>query len=83
MANKYEWRPIDTAEKREEDVLLLSDGNQVAPGRWTNWGGISKGFWDFLDGEVDFKPTYWMPLPAAPYKDDKRAGHQDLDDDGA
>jgi hypothetical protein len=83
MANKYEWRPIDTAEKQEGKVILLSDGDQVAPAEWLNWGGQEKGFWDFLDEEIDFVPTYWMPLPAAPYKDDKLAGHQDLDDDGA
>jgi hypothetical protein len=83
MANKYEWRPIDTAEKQEGKVILLSDGDQVAPADWLNWGGQGKGFWDFLEGEIHFEPTYWMPLPAAPYKDDKRAGHSTEDDDAA
>jgi len=62
---KLEWRPIDTAEKVSAKVVLLSDGNQVEPAVWEDWRPL-KGFWGFLDGEVNFEPTYWMPLPGPP-----------------
>jgi hypothetical protein len=47
-----------------------------------DWGGPTRGLWNFIQAGVDFEPTYWMPMPPAPYKDDKRAGHS-TEDDGA
>jgi hypothetical protein len=82
MANKLAWRPIDTAEKKDGELVLLSDGDQVEPAEWLDWGGPTRGLWNFLRAGVDFEPTYWMPLPTAPYKDDKHAGHS-TEDDGA
>jgi hypothetical protein len=69
---KLEWRPIDTAEKYRDNPVLLSDGNQVAAAVWEPWGKAGEGFWNFLDPEVDFKPTYWMPLPGPPTNQDRR-----------
>jgi hypothetical protein len=69
---RLEWRPIDTAEKYRDNPVLLSDGNQVAAAVWEPWGKADEGFWNFLDPEVNFKPTYWMPLPGPPTNQDRR-----------
>jgi hypothetical protein len=69
---KLEWRPIDTAPKHEGRGLLVSDGDQVEPAEWVDWGPQGRGFWTFMRVEVEFTPTHWMPFPPAPYqnKDD-------------
>jgi hypothetical protein len=75
VANKLAWRPIDTAPKDSEQLIIISDGTQVEPAEWVPWGKAGEGFWSFCRAEPDFEPTYWMPLPDAPYANDtKEAG---------
>jgi len=73
MSEKLAWRPIDTAPREEDRILILSDGAQVEPGEWVPWG--RDGFWNFCRTEALLEPTYWMPMPDAPYANDtKEAG---------
>jgi hypothetical protein len=58
------WKPIDTAPKGLDEILVSScEGVQVA---WRCHSGF--GYWaNPIDGsEVHGDPTHWMPLPAAP-----------------
>ena len=64
-----DWQPIETAPKDIELILLYQDGY-----------GVRAGYWDDVTSDVPcwfaaetqlitagkFRPTHWMPLPAAP-----------------
>ncbi|MEI3803141.1 DUF551 domain-containing protein [Agrobacterium sp. CCNWLW32] len=58
------WQPIETAPKDGSDVLLSSP----------NWhGDVVVGCWSFegwrdREDSDKLEPTHWMPLPAAPAK---------------
>ena len=62
-----EWRPIETAPKDGEPVLIACD--RTGSIRWAVWSG---GMW--RDGQVVAggrasgvpKPTHWQPLPLPP-----------------
>lgn len=66
-----EWRPIESAPKGLQTVLLASDAGHVCVGNWsltlegwqTNIGPIH------AETRANGKPcrvTHWMPLPAPP-----------------
>ncbi len=63
------WQPIETAPKDGSDVLLSSP----------NWhGDVVVGCWSFegwrdREDSDKLEPTHWMPLPAAPAK--QEGGH--------
>lgn len=57
------WRPISEA-PRDVATIIATDGKQVSPIYWDP----QQEYWcrDGNDWELDFKPTLWRPLPAAP-----------------
>ncbi len=63
----YHWQPIETAPKDGSDVLLSSP----------NWhGDVVVGCWSFegwrdREDSDKLEPTHWMPLPAAPAKQEE------------
>lgn len=69
-----EWRPIETAPKNGESVMV-SDGANVGESSWINgrWVQTSCGT-SAWEGEgdrggladLDIAPTHWMPLPDPP-----------------
>lgn len=60
------WRPIDSAPKDADVLLLYGDGEGIQPGYWDDdddhWFAVETrgltGGW--------MKPTHWQPLPPAP-----------------
>lgn len=70
------WKPIATAPKGDEWVLIYSptDGGQVYVATWcpdTRDGdffryGTREDYFGSLRGKI-YNPTHWMPLPAAPH----------------
>lgn len=62
-----EWKPIESAPRDDyEDVLLWSDGAALI-GYWDGYA------WCSFDtsvanayGDLQRKPTHWMPLPEPP-----------------
>lgn len=72
------WQPIATAPKNGISILVTSDwidANQPfipTVTRWVQWieDGIrvgARGNWQ----SCDYRPTHWMPLPAAPVTEDR------------
>lgn len=67
------WRPIATADK-DADVILLTDGSVVDVGGWISAADqgadpeeefrIAAGWWLLNCSEM--RPTHWMPLPPPP-----------------
>lgn len=66
-----QWRPIETAPKTGERILLAADWTdklkvkQVAYGHWYKLGP----YWaydGYQFGNPECQPTHWMPLPAPP-----------------
>lgn len=70
-----DWQPIETAPKKEDVAILLTNGEFTTIGSWelqehhkaprphfsTERGYLfGKGF------DRTFNPTHWMPLPPAP-----------------
>lgn len=63
-----EWHPIETAPKDGTRVLLI-EGDQPSEactgwwmmGAWRDYGDIG------CNGQADYSPTHWMPLPFGPY----------------
>ena len=71
------WRPIETAPKGAEPVLLGNhDEGFIEVGHWwvNTWaGGIGlngPAFGIFTPIPLSFTPTHWMPLPPAPGKEE-------------
>ena len=69
-----EWQPIETAPK-DGRHMLLCDGARVSFGGWLTdidqgaeyEGQIGMAGWWAVDlGPNIYRPTHWMPLPAAP-----------------
>lgn len=67
-----EWQPIDTAPKDGTTIIIGGCVNGPAV-RTAHWGGGAYNHSakhydrDWADGgNYGFKPTHWMPLPAAP-----------------
>ena len=69
------WRPIETAPKGAEPILLGNDEGFIEVGDWwvNTWaGGIGlngPAFGIFTPIPLSFRPTHWMPLPPAPGKE--------------
>lgn len=62
-AEKTGWRPIDTAPKDGQDVLLNYEGRVPVVAAWFRGGWAPMD----LEGEhLPSIPTHWMPLPAPP-----------------
>lgn len=71
------WRPIETAPKDGQFVLLWcgdSLGDIPRVGNWVEansvfvdegYGPPESGWWD-LEGRRELKPLHWLPLPDAP-----------------
>jgi hypothetical protein len=62
-----EWQPIETSPKDGTHVLLFEAGQPGEPcvgwwmqGEWRDRGDIG------CDGQEDYTPTHWMPLPLKP-----------------
>lgn len=76
------WRPIETAPKDGTHIDLWAGEERVADCRWNvrskRWEYWA---WGDFDGmamvKVDYNPTHWMPIPAAPLKEDdgQRTAH--------
>lgn len=65
------WQPIETAPKDDKVCLMgwgesrYRDGYGPIIMRWfNNAGDLAKGFWTC--NAIQYYPTHWMPLPAAP-----------------
>ncbi len=56
------WRPIETAPRKVEFRCLLGHEHSVVTGYWDGTMWVNER--SLLRSE--FKPTHWMPLPAAP-----------------
>lgn len=79
------WQPIETAPK--DELILITDGVDVAPGWWTGeikypWAFIDDTRWDAGECEDEkglIAPngypekyiTHWMPLPEPPTEIDE------------
>ena len=63
-----EWRPIDTAPKDGTFVLLSGRDLPVWQGSWVGTSGryAINGWTRFNSLDINWNPTHWMPLPAAP-----------------
>lgn len=66
------WMPIETAPK--DGKILGSDGYDVFICRWVCVGSNTMGwanedFWYLSESFIKYRPTHWMPLPAAPDKE--------------
>lgn len=62
-----EWQPIETAPKDGTRLLLCEADQPGEPcvgwwiaGQWRDMGDIG------CDGQDDYQPTHWMPLPMKP-----------------
>lgn len=58
------WRPIETAPKDETQILGWCDGREHLLVHW----GYAYGIRGWLDrnGNIEYTPTHWMPLPKPP-----------------
>ena len=59
-----EWQPIETAPT--DEPIFTWDGEDIL------YAELFEGVWNGTDGVssyVDFGPTHWMPLPAAPVQE--------------
>ncbi len=56
---RTEWQPIETV-PRDGTRVLVCDGNGTGTGRLLDDGSWAVG------GGCGYRPTHWMPLPAAP-----------------
>ena len=55
------WKPIETAPKNTNGVLVWAKKHGIEVGRW------SEGFKSWVgDDNFVIKPTHWMPLPDTP-----------------
>lgn len=67
---KDEWRPIETAPKTGEKILVyrpVHDGNYIPVTGDDYWGSYEfrpQGCW--MRSRSDCQPTRWMPLPKPP-----------------
>ena len=80
-----EWKPIETAPKDGEAVLLYKPnermvGEYILTGYWGEWpeeeecwlpsgGGGPLGYHSKVTGTPQGYPTHWMPLPTPPQDD--------------
>ena len=64
-----QWRPIETAPKNGDDILVAMWGNTALVVSWDNENPEYP--WITLDGPSYAKeaPTHWMPIPTLPEKD--------------
>jgi len=62
---KYVWRPIETAPKEEDDILVrLGYDNEIFRAHWIQYDLENGGWWSTTDiGPLN--PTHWMPIPSA------------------
>jgi hypothetical protein len=70
-----EWHPIATAPKDGTRVLVAGGtrgceyswcefyGAKVKDTAVVKWDSVTE---QFVDGELHYNPTHWMPLPAPP-----------------
>lgn len=58
------WKTMDSAPKDEPILMLMKHG--AIQGYWD--GEIGSGYYWH---DMEWYPTHWMPLPAAPTKDEK------------
>ena len=58
------WKPIETAPKTPDDILLRAYNGNMANGFWGAECNKGKGAWVWP--YVRSEPSYWMSLPAAP-----------------
>jgi hypothetical protein len=74
LLDQFKWRPIATAPKREEEMLLLAEGDDIFIGffyaDYLENGEIIYGWCDEYGAKTN--PEFWMPLPASPKKERKR-----------
>ena len=66
-----EWQPIETAPKDGTRVLLIDadDAGTVCWGEWSDWDEVPecRDIGDIgCNGQYDYQPTHWMPLPSPP-----------------
>lgn len=59
-----QWIPVEEELPKEENAYLVSDGDGVL------YGYFIEGRW--APTELNETCTHWMPLPAAPRKEDKK-----------
>ena len=72
------WRPIETA-PRDGESVLLTDGGEIHEGMWDevdfdpydirNPRGMPVMGWTYGVAEIDgsnFRPTHWLPLSVLP-----------------
>lgn len=64
-----DWRPIESAPKNGDEVLLFYPGHSSCPfavGWWFSLKSVSEGHWSVLsDTDGDYygcAPTHWAPL---------------------
>jgi len=60
-----EWRPIETAPKNGDWVLIYQGGQEVTLAWYCDADGPSHGVW-FDQRDNGYSPTHWMPLPDPP-----------------
>ncbi len=59
-----EWKPIETAPKDHDLVLLYRLGDGVRPGYWDETYWLATETQGLTGGLM--QPTHWMPLPEGP-----------------
>jgi len=73
LAALLEWKPIETAPK-DRDILLLCPSRGVVRGSWNNdchkkprpyWTNDRERIFGVTETRAD-QPTHWMPLPEPP-----------------
>lgn len=66
------WQPIETAPKKNFEIILVSDGSDVYAAQWCdNWyGDESEPGWMIAYNDEEYgeyiKATHWQPLPEPP-----------------
>jgi hypothetical protein len=68
------WRPIETAPKDGEPILLYKpnerrSGDYITAGYWGEWVTSDIEQWIAVAGHPLREPTHWQPLPAPPSED--------------
>jgi hypothetical protein len=64
-----QWQRISTAPKDGKNILIY-DGF-ISVGYWLDGAhSWNDGNWWVEGGQITVDPTHWMPLPAAPTKED-------------
>lgn len=64
-----EWKPIETAPKNGNEILLFGPCYRDRTGHYApdvNVGWWGNGIWQTRTPDEEISPTHWMPLPAAP-----------------